>query len=92
MAQNIFIIVYQALVTAPQSKVLFHILYRKDHLSYFWNIQTCKTANLLDRFDWMRSSLIHSWLKFGGVAGAAALSTPNVQTAGNRVCGGRPAN
>lgn len=91
MAQNIFIIVYQALVTAPQSKVLFHILYRKDHLSYFWNIQTCKTANLLDRFDWMRSffdsQLVKVWR-----GRAAALSTPNVQTAGNRVCGGRPAN
>lgn len=67
---------YQPLMTTLQSKVLFHILYRKDHFGYFWNIHTCKTANLLDRFYWMRSSLIHSWLRFGGRA--AALSTPNI--------------
>lgn len=81
---------YQPLLMTLQSKVLFHILYRKDQLSYFWNIQTCKTANL-DRFYWMRSSLIHSWLGFGGLT-LLHLQLLMFKQRENCVCIGRPAN
>lgn len=81
----------QPLLTTLQSKVLFHILYRKDHLSYFWNIQTCKTANLHDRFYWTRSSWIHSWLKFWGLA-LLHLQLLTFTQWENHVCSRKPAN